>query len=239
MTSRKVTSVGEYLATLESDGEERVALLSELLGSRSAFGEDAGCWRVVTAHLVGSRALRSALRTKFRVWSAGCATGEEAFTVAMILAEAFELDVVERYVEIVATDVDPYALAIASAATYDRASVARLPRPTVAKYFDENDRGFTIKEPLRRLVRFERHDLLHDAPPTDRHLVVCRDVAGTLSAAGRRRATRQLVRALPPSGLLVLGRGEWPEIEIEIETELETVDAVRGIYRRVADGGER
>lgn len=232
MTSQNVMSVDEYVSKLESDRNECVALLEALLKSRSVFGTDAGCWRALTAHLATSRALRSALRARFRVWSVGCATGEEAFTIAMILAEAFEPDAVDRHVEILGTDIDRHALDLACAATYDAASVAALPRATVAKYFDESDGHFAVKEPLRRIVRFERHDMVHDSPPSDMHVVVCRDVARGLSVAGRRRATRQLVRALRPDGLLVLGRGEWPEVE----TELETVDALRGIYKRVDDG---
>lgn len=152
----------------------------------------------------------------------------------MMLAEAFELDRVERHVEILATDIDQHALTIGCAATYDRDAVARLPHGAVSKYFDERDGRFSVKEPLRRVVRFELHDVLCGAPRRGMHLVICRGLAGALSAVGRRRVSRQLVRALEAGGLLVLGRGEWPEIA----TELETVDAVRGIYRRIPSGAD-
>lgn len=226
-------SAEEYIARLAADDDERALLLAELLESRSAFGTDAGIWRTVAAQLAASRACRAALRARFHAWSVGCATGEEAFTLAMMFAEAFGLEALGRHVDIVGTDIDESALALANAASYDAASIAPLPPSTVKDYFDVRDDAFVVNEQLRRVVRFVRHDLLRETPVGHMHLVVCRDLAGSLSVAGRRRATRRLVRALATGGLLVFGRGEWPEVG----AHLETVDPIRGIYRKATDGG--
>jgi two-component system CheB/CheR fusion protein len=231
MVMLNVSSANDYVARLERDADERVALVAELLGSRSAFGTDAGTLRALAAHLASSRTSRSALRGRFCAWSAGCATGEEPYTLAMIFAEALGLDALGRHVDILATDIDPRAIEIGTAAVYDATSLSRLPPATVSAYFDDRDGRYVIKDQLR-VVRFLRHDLLRDEAPRKMDLVVCRDLAPFFSAAGRRRATRSLVRALRPGALLVLGRGEWPELG----SRLETLDAVRGIYRRVDDG---
>lgn len=227
-------SIEEYMDKLASDPDEQTELLAELLGSRSAFGTDAGIWRAVAVELASSRSARSALRRRFNAWSVGCATGEEAFTLAMMFAEALGIEALGRHVEIVATDIDARALEVARAAAYGAASVAPLPPSTITDYFDARDGAFVVKEGLRRVVRFERHDVLRDEPLGGKHLVVCRELAGTFSLPGRRRVTRRLVRALSTGGLLVFGRGEWPEVG----AELEAVDAARGIYRRATDGGE-
>jgi two-component system, chemotaxis family, CheB/CheR fusion protein len=224
MTVHNVASVDDYVSKLESDIDERAELLAQLLGSTSPFGLDAGVWRALANHLAGSAALLSASHRKFRVWSVGCGTGADPYTVAMILAEAFDLEGLDDLVEIVATDIDSTALATATAATYDAASIARLPRATIAKYFDEVDGRYVVTEALSRAVRFMRRDLLSDDPPTGMHLVVCRGLIGAFSGSGRRRATSQLLRALEPDGLLVLGRGEWRKAESE--RQLETVDTV-------------
>lgn len=233
MSTLRCPSVEAYVGVLASDATERAQLLAELLESRSAFGTDAGIWRAVTSNLAASSMSRAALRGRFHAWSVGCATGEEAFTLAMMFAEAYGLDRVGRHVEIVATDIDSRALEIATAATYEPASVASLPTATVTQYFDAVNGAFVVKEELRRAVRFVRHDLLRDETLKEKHLIVCRELAPAFSVAGRRRATRRLVRALSAGGLLVFGRGEWPEVG----AHLETIDPVRGIYRRADDGG--
>lgn len=229
MGALRCTSVDEYIDTLGRVPGEAAELLTELLGSRSAFGADPGTWRAIAAQLASSSASRAALRSRFHAWSVGCATGEEAFTLAMMFAAAFGLEALGRHVDILATDIDGRALERARAATYDRASVATLPPSTLSEFFDERGGAFIVKEELRRVVRFERHDVLRDVASSDKHLVLCQDVVSALSVPGRRRATRRLVGALANGGLLVFGRGEWPEVG----THLETIDPVRGIYRKM------
>src|SRR4029077_20965278 len=102
--------------------------------------------------------------TPIRVWSAGCATGEEAYTLAILLAEHVGLDAFRDRVKIYATDVDEEALTKARHGVYSEAAVAAVPDKLRKKYFDHTDGSYAFRKDLRRQIIFGRHDLINDAP---------------------------------------------------------------------------
>ncbi len=141
-----------------------------------------------------------------RIWSAGCASGQEAYTLAMLLAEALGQDDFRQRVKIYATDVDEDALTEARAATYDAKAVESVPPELLTKYFDQVNGRYVFRKDLRRAVIFGRNDLVKDAPPISRvDLLVCRNALMYLNADTQRNVLSRLHFALAPNGTLFLG----------------------------------
>jgi two-component system CheB/CheR fusion protein len=142
------------------------------------------------------------------VWSAGCATGEEAYTLAMVFAEALGVDGVNDSVKIYATDADDEALTKARAAVYSQQEVADVPAPLLEKYFDAGDGQYAFRKELRRQIIFGRHDLIQDAPISRVDLLVCRNTLMYFNAETQARILQRFQFALNDHGILFLGRAE-------------------------------
>jgi two-component system, chemotaxis family, CheB/CheR fusion protein len=143
-----------------------------------------------------------------RVWSAGCASGQEAYTLAMLLADAVGPDGFRQRVKIYATDVDEGALTEARAASYDAKAVEPVPRELVERYFENQGGRYVFRPDLRRVVIFGRNDLVKDAPISRVDLLVCRNTLMYLNAATQREVVGRLHFALAPQGMLFLGHAE-------------------------------
>jgi len=202
-----VTTAQEYRALLERDAEELRRFDALCFVTISRFYRDAPTFdrlRHTVLPALASEAVARGERT-FRVWSAGCASGEEPYTIAIV----WELELAARFPEltldVLATDFDDSVLARAAAATYETSSLVELPAELRARAFDGD--GTTLKPELRARVRFERRDIRTFAPAEPQHLVLCRNVAFTyFDEAAQRELLGRLV--LAPGGVLVLGKGE-------------------------------
>jgi len=153
------------------------------------------------------RRLRERAAGNIRIWSAGCAGGEEAYTLAILATEAF------APVDVLGTDISRSALAVAAAGRYGERAVRGLGPALRRHYLDRWPDGTSmVGDELRGLVRFQRHNLAHDPiPPRGEagfDLIVCRNVLIYLAAPVVERVTRLLGRALRPGGLLVLGAAD-------------------------------
>ena len=150
----------------------------------------------------------SAAYEPIRVWSAGCASGEEAYTLAMVLAEALGLEQFRERVKIYATDVDEEALTHARHASYGVREVAGIPEPLLEKYFERTDSRYVFQRDLRRNVIFGRNDLVQDAPISRVDLLVCRNTLMYLNAEVQARILGRFHFALNDDGFLFLGKAE-------------------------------
>jgi chemotaxis methyl-accepting protein methylase len=215
-----------YLAALRDSPDEVDDLVATLTVKVSRFYRNAAVFDAL------GDALLADLRARFpgpplRLWSAGCAQGEEAYTLAMVLGAIPG--------EVLATDIDEAALAIARAGRYAAAAFDELPAGLghlVVK--DADGGGWWIAEAPRRRVRFLRHDLASgEAPGTlPFHLVCCRNVLIYFDSDLQGRVLRVLVDRVAPGGLLCLGEAEWPGPALA----LEPVDRKLKIFRRPAAG---
>src|SRR5262249_35850867 len=138
----------------------------------------------------------------------GCASGEEAYTIAMVMAEAVELSALRDRVKIYATDVDDDALAVARAGVYSSKAVEPIPEALRAKYLEPVDGSFSFKKAIRRSVIFGRHDLVQDAPISRVDLIVCRNTLMYFNADAQSRIYRGFHFALNPEAYLFLGKSE-------------------------------
>ena len=143
-----------------------------------------------------------------RVWSAGCATGQEACTIAMVLCEALGEEAYRRRVKIYATDIDEEALNVARAATYTAQEIENVPEELRERYFERSDQRFTFRADLRRTLIFGRNNLVYDAPISRLDLLICRNTLMYLTAETQAHILRHFHFALRDTGVLMLGKSE-------------------------------
>ena len=197
-----------YLDFLGVHPEEFEALFNTILINVTSFFRDDSTWEYMAQAAIPALLQRKKSKSTIRVWSAGCAAGQEAFTLAILLSEQLGAIAFRDRVRIYATDADEDALARARAATYSEREVASVPEELRARYFDVKDDIYTFNKELRRQVIFGRHDLVQDAPISRIDLLVCRNVLMYFNAETQSRILARFHSALNDGGLLLLGRAE-------------------------------
>ena len=208
---RRVIAVGassilDYRAYLERHPSELPKLFDMLLINVTAFFRDPAAWRALGEKLPTILDLRG--DAPIRAWSAACSSGEEPYTLAIVLREALGEEVFARRVKIYATDIDEAALNQARRATYATKALEGVPPALVHRYFTTSGPSSTVAGELRRAVVFGRHDLVHDAPIQQIDVLACRNALMYFNAETQGRILRRLQYALKPSGLLMLGKAE-------------------------------
>ena len=199
---------GDYVDFLEVHPEEFSALFNTVLINVTSFFRDASTWEYLAESVVPDLIARHEPGTGLRIWSAGCASGEEAYTLAIIFAEALGLDTFRDTVKIYATDIDDEALAHARQAVYSARDVADVPAPLLEKYFEVVDDRYIFRKDLRRHVIFGRHDLIQDAPISRVDMLVCRNTLMYFNAETQAKILARFQFALTDQGVLFLGRAE-------------------------------
>jgi two-component system CheB/CheR fusion protein len=203
-----IESYETYRQFLENEPDEFGQLFNTFLINVTAFFRDTAAWDYISTQVL-PRLIES--KRKFdpiRVWSAGCATGEEAYTLAVVLAEALGIDEFKSRVKIYATDIDDHALAQARVGEYDEKSIDGVPPAMLDKYFEKTNGNYCFRRDLRRAIVFGRHDLLQDAPISRVDLLTCRNTLMYFNAPAQARILARLHFALNEGAFLFLGRAE-------------------------------
>jgi chemotaxis protein methyltransferase CheR len=207
----ELTDLDAYRAYLEAHPEEWAALDSLTPITISRFYRDAGVFWALEREVLpalGARAAADA-RDRVRAWSAGCASGEEAYTLALIWQQALAARFPALRLDVLATDVDPAMLRRAREATYDASSLRELPVRWRDSGFTRRAGRYVLHPEYRELVSVEHHDLRTPPPTGPFDLVLCRSVAFTyLDPAGQHTALARLAGVLRPGGALVIGLQE-------------------------------
>ena len=218
-----------YLDYLEVHSEEFTALFNTILINVTSFFRDTEAWEYLRTKVLPEVLAAKAPEEVIRVWSAGCASGEEAYTLAMVLAEALGVEEFRRRVKVYATDVDEEDLAHARHATYDERQVRTVPAPLLERYFDQVGGRFAFHKDLRRSVIFGRNDLVQDAPISKIDLLACRNALMYFNAETQSRILSRLHFALAPAGVLFLGKAEM----LLSHTKLfNPIDLKRRVFRK-------
>jgi two-component system CheB/CheR fusion protein len=204
----QVEDYGDYVDYLEVHPEEFVSLFNTILINVTSFFRDPVAWESLVKEM-GPRILEEKRPDEpIRVWSAGCASGEEAYTLAIILTEALGPERFRERVKIYATDVDEEALAQARLASYGPTLLEPISPELRAKYFQESSGRFVFRGDLRRSVIFGRHDLVQDAPISRLDLLVCRNTLMYFNSETQARILARFHFALGERSLLFLGKSE-------------------------------
>ncbi|HEX2286618.1 MAG TPA: protein-glutamate O-methyltransferase CheR, partial [Mycobacterium sp.] len=203
-----VETYEQYLDVLQASSDEFAALFNTILINVTSFFRDPPAWEFLRAEVVPSMLAERGARDPIRVWSAGCASGQEAYSLAMVLAEQLGTEAFRERVKIYATDIDEHALTQGRAASYDPKTVESVPPELLERYFDLTDGRYVFSKDLRRAVIFGRNDLVKDAPISRVDLLVCRNTLMYFTADTQRNVLARLHFALAPLGTLFLGHAE-------------------------------
>ena len=173
--ARKPT-IPEYLTFLRASSTEPQELLNDLLISVTMFFRDPDAWAALQAQVIGPLVEHADPDTQLRAWVAGCATGEEAYSVAILFREEFDRRKRAPNFVVFATDVDDGALAVAREGRYPQAISADVSESRLEHYFKREDDHYLVTTEVRDHVVFAAHSLLRDPPFSRVHLIACRNV---------------------------------------------------------------
>jgi two-component system CheB/CheR fusion protein len=199
----------DYLDYLQVHPDEFELLFNTILINVTSFFRDKTAWDFLTSEILPRIMLSKNPMEPIRVWSAGCASGEEAYTLAMAIAEYLGTEAFHQRVKIYATDIDSDALTQARQATYTQDDIKDLPEDLRDKYFSQsNHDDYVFNNDLRRAVIFGLHDLVQDAPISRLDLLVCRNTLMYFNAETQGRILARFHFALNESAILFLGKAE-------------------------------
>ena len=204
---RNIDSLAEYASRLEDDTDELAALQRDLLISVTSFFRDPGSFESLKK-LVYPRILEGRpARAPVRVWVPGCATGEEAFSIAISLSEYLKETGVSFPIQIFASDISVQAIEKARGGRYLENIAADMSAERLDRYFTRIEGGYQVNKDLREICVFTRHNLLTDPPFSKLDLVSCRNVLIYLSSV-QKNIIPLFHYALKPNGFLMLGASE-------------------------------
>jgi two-component system, chemotaxis family, CheB/CheR fusion protein len=208
MQSLTIENFEEYLDYLEVDPEEFNYLFNTILINVTAFFRDSSAWEYLAEEILPNLIKNKKTSDQIRIWSAGCASGEEAYTLAMLMAEILGAEEFRQRVKIYATDVDEDALNQARQAIYSAKDVQAVSDELRQKYFEIVGNRYVFRQDLRRSVIFGRHDLLQDAPISRLDLLVSRNTLMYFNSETQGRILARFNFGLNDHGYLFLGKAE-------------------------------
>ena len=229
-----VETFGDYVDFLEVHPDEFSHLFNAILINVTSFFRDPVMWDYLAETVLPRILAARPAPAPIRIWSAGCASGAEAYTLAMVLAEAVGFDEFRERVKIYATDVDEEALAESRQASYSPREVIGVPPRLLDTYFEQVGGRYCFHKDLRRAVIFGRHDLLKDAPISRIDLLVCRNTLMYFNAETQAQVLQRLHFALNDDGYLFLGKAEMLFAHAHLFTAL---DLKRRVFSKVVRGG--
>lgn len=236
MQSVGVEEFGDYLNYLEVHPDEFTRLFNTVLINYTGFFRDPAAWNYLARKVVTRIVASKKSHEPIRVWSAGCASGEEAYTLAMLLASAIgEKKFCER-VKVYATDVDEEALGQARQGRYTGKELKPVPAKLRDTYFELIGGRYSFRADLRRSIIFGRHDLIQDAPMSHLDLLVCRNTLMYFNAEIQTRILSRFHFAINSRGCLFLGRAEMLLTHANLFSPLELKHR---IFIKVANGALR
>ncbi len=231
MAGLNLATFGEYRDYLELEPDEFTALFDSMLINVTGFFRDPAAWQTLSDKVIPELLSAKSARAPIRVWSAGCATGEEAYTLAIILAEALGPEQFRDRVKIYATDLDEEALHQARLGAYDEHALAEVPGNFREAYFEPLGTRHTFRRDLRRQVIFGRNDLTRDAPISRVDLLVSRNTLMYFNAETQASIVRRFHFALSYPGYLFLGKAE---MLLNHSEYLQPVDLRSRIFRKAS-----
>ncbi|NPV07611.1 MAG: hypothetical protein HPY83_06570 [Anaerolineae bacterium] len=208
MIVRGIASIPEYVRRAREDPQEGQALFRELLINVTSFFRDAEAFRVlsdrVLPHLLEGKGRDDALR----VWVPACSSGEEPYSIAIVIREYLARTGRDVQCRIFATDLDPQAIDTARAGVYPRNISVDVSPERLARFFHRQGSGFRIGQAIRETVAFAVHNALQDPPLGRMDLISCRNLLIYLDAEAQRRLLERFYFGLVPEGVLFLGASE-------------------------------
>ncbi|MCI3931833.1 CheR family methyltransferase [Streptomyces sp. AN091965] len=208
MADADISSYADYRDLLETNSDEFGVLFNTILINVTSMFRDPDAWTYLQREVLPELLAEAGPEEEIRVWSAGCSSGEEAYSLAIMFAEALGIEECLNRVKIYGTDVDEEALRDARSALYTAKSLEALPTELRDKYFEQNGTQYSVRPDLRRRVIFGRHDVTRDAPISRLDLLVCRNTLMYFNVEAQTQIIDRFHFALREGGYLFLGKAE-------------------------------
>ena len=229
---RGITDIDDYREYLGNDKEELLELYADLLIEVTEFFRDKAAFDVLQKKVIPELTKNLKDGSGLRIWVPGCASGEEAYSLAILLQEEARTKGIYWHLKIMATDIHVRSMSQASSGVYNEAALRNLPTDLVERYFDCADGQAQIKPYLRNMVFFSTHDVTRDPPFTRIDLVSCRNLLIYLKDAAQEKVMNLLHFALRKDGYLFLGPSEHIG---KISHEFDTINEKWRIYKKRRD----
>lgn len=208
---RGVKSYVEYARILDKDPTEYENLFNDLTINVTSFFRDEVAFKMLEETVLPTLInINPEMQKNLRIWSAGCATGQEPYSIAMLFMEMLGKKTIAHNVRIVATDIDTRALHQAKEGIFSRDEAEAIRPAWRRKYLIRKGESFCVRPTLKQLVTFQVHNLVSNPPYQDLDLVVCRNVLIYFSPPLQMRVLRNFYKGLKEEGFLLLGRSEVP-----------------------------
>lgn len=222
-----IGTLPEYYKFISGNPTELLALSQNMLVSVTSFFRDHEAYDTLSRY-IEELISKKALNEELRIWSAGCATGEEPYSLAMIVADLCEKHRKPLNVKIFATDLDHEALITSRNGRYSADDVAGIPQVFLQKYLDRRDKEYEVRKFVRDMIVFARQDLIQNPPFVKLDLITCRNVLIYFEPSLQGRVFEIFHYSLKPGGILFLGKSENAHGSL-----FETVDKREKIFRRL------
>lgn len=232
MQLTRTPDIATYVRRLEKDTEEIEALYRDLLVEVTQFFRDPEAFQVIEREVVPELVKNAPLGGEIRAWVPGCATGEEAYSYAMLLHKEIADSKKDVTAKVFATDVHPRSLEYASAGVYPAAAINNVPDELRLRYFTANGELYHVTRELRQMVIFAPNDITRDPPFTKIDLISCRNVLIYLEARVQKKVISLFHFGLKTGGVLVLGPSETLG---DLASEFDTIERHWRIYRKERD----
>ncbi len=233
MLSMGSGDIGKYLDLLRRDNAELEQLAAEMLINVTSFFRDANVFDFLSENIVPEMIREASADQPIRIWVAGCSSGEEAYSLAMLFREQLEASGLNIKLQIFASDADPDAVARAREGIYPESISADVATHRLSRFFSKEDGGYRVSPDLRSSVIFTVQDVLSDPPFSRLDMVCCRNLMIYLGPDAQAKVTSLFDFALRKGGVLVLGTSETLNSE---EGRFETLSKSGRVFRKVGRG---
>ena len=228
--SLNIYDLEKYLIFLKNNREELKALAKDFLISVTSFFRDVDGFQIIQKEVLPQLLENLKPHEEIKLWIAGCATGEEAYSVAILLRELLEENLNETTVKIFATDIDSAALNYAGKGVYPLDKVKGVSSERLKKYFDLAGNNYVVKPEIRKMLIFAQHDLVKNPPYCNMHFISCRNLLIYMSPVLQKKIYAMLLFGLRTDGYLFLGSSENPLVIIK---NLQVINKKWRIYKNL------
>lgn len=222
----------DYYEFLRSNPTEVLALANDFLISVTSFFRDAEAFEIIDKIILPDLLSRLSPGEEFKIWIAGCATGEEVYSIAILIKEHLKGAYKDIQVKIFATDLDSTALLYAGKGLYHWGSVKVVPTQLLQKYFIKEGENYRISPLIRNMVIFAQHDLVKNPPYCNMHFISCRNLLIYMTPFLQKKIFSMLLFGLKFNGYLFLGSSETPT---SIINSLEVISKKWRLYKNISE----
>jgi chemotaxis methyl-accepting protein methylase len=220
----------QYLPRVKKDPEEQNHLLKILKVTISRFFRDQEVFRAIRDSMIPAL-LEEKDKKDLKVWSIGCASGEEPYSLSILWKEKFEKVRPQTHLSILATDIDENLLERAKKARYKKSSLKEVPADVLGTYFKGDNGSYVLDQAVQEAVTFIRHDMIHEEPFSGMDVVFCRNLAFTyFSKESQIEVLKKIAGSLRQKGYLVIGKDE--SLPLHYPTLFVTAFPMERIYKK-------